>query len=161
VRELLWAAFVDDDGGFAEDDWEHAIGGIHVVAEQDGRIVAHASVVDRTLHIGDVPLHAGYVEAVATAPDQQGTGLGTRVMAEIGAVIRESYELGALGTGAHGFYERLGWQTWAGQAYLRTAAGPVRTPAEEGYIMVLRTPLTPALDDGAPISCEWRPGDVW
>jgi aminoglycoside 2'-N-acetyltransferase I len=161
VRELLWAAFDDDDGGFTEDDWSHAIGGIHVVAAQEGRIVAHASVVDRTLHIGDVPLHAGYVEAVATAPDRRGTGLGTQVMAEVGAIIRDGYELGALGTGAHGFYERLGWQTWPGQAYLRTATGTVRTPDEEGFIMVLRTPTTPPLDDAAPISCEWRVGDVW
>lgn len=161
MRELLWAAFDDDDGGFTEDDWSHAIGGIHVVAAQEGRIVAHASVVDRTLHIGDVPLHAGYVEAVATAPDRRGTGLGTQVMAEVGAIIRDGYELGALGTGAHGFYERLGWQTWPGQAYLRTATGTVRTPDEEGFIMVLRTPTTPPLDDAAPISCEWRVGDVW
>jgi len=27
--------------------------------------------------------------------------------------------------------------------------------------MVLRTPSTPALDEAAPISCDWRPGDVW
>ena len=160
MRGLLWAAFVGQEE-FTEEDWEHALGGTHVVAEDDGRIVAHASVVARTLHIGDTPLRTGYVEAVATATDQQGTGLGTRVMKEIGSVIREGFELGALGTGAHHFYERLGWETWSGRAFVRAAAGLERTPDEEGYIMVLRTPATPPLDEGAPIICDWRPGDVW
>jgi len=35
------------------------------------------------------------------------------------------------------------------------------TPDEDGYIMVLTTPTTPQLSLEAPISCEWRPGDVW
>jgi aminoglycoside 2'-N-acetyltransferase I len=35
------------------------------------------------------------------------------------------------------------------------------TPAEDGYIMVLRTPASPPLDLEAPISCDWRAGDVW
>jgi aminoglycoside 2'-N-acetyltransferase I len=75
--------------------------------------------------------------------------------------IRETFELGALGTGAHRFYERLGWQTWRGPAYLRTSEGLQRTPDEEGYILVLRTPSSPPFDLAEPISCEWRPGDVW
>ena len=99
--------------------------------------------------------------AVATAPDVQGTGLGTRVMDAVGDLIRAGFELGTLGTGAHRFYERLGWETWPGQAYVRTATGTERTPDEEGLIMILRTPTTPDLDAAAPIGCEWRPGDVW
>ena len=157
----MWAAFPPGEEGFTEEDWQHAIGGTHLILEQDGRIVAHASVVERMLHIADIPLRTGYVEAVATAPDQQGTGLGTRVMEEVGAVIRDGSELGALGTGAHRFYERLGWETWPGPAYVRTPTGLERTPDEDGYIMVLRTPSTPPLPERAPISCDWRPGDVW
>jgi aminoglycoside 2'-N-acetyltransferase I len=162
IRELLWAAFADDeDGGFTEADWDHALGGIHVIAEQEGVVVGHAAVVERTIHIGDRALRAGYVEAVATAPDRQGSGVGTRVMDKVGGIIRDGYDLGALGTGAHRFYGRLGWETWRGQAFVRTSEGPKRTPDEEGFIMVLRTPLTPDLNMTAPISCEWRPGDVW
>jgi aminoglycoside 2'-N-acetyltransferase I len=162
VRELLWAAFAaDEDGGFTEADWDHAVGGIHVLADEEGRIVAHASVVERSIHVGERPLRTGYVEAVATGPDRQGRGLGTRVMEEVGRIVREGYELGALGTGAHAFYARLGWETWPGQAFVRTPGSRERTPDEEGYIMVLRTPSTPTLDMRAPISCEWRPGDVW
>ncbi len=39
--------------------------------------------------------------------------------------------------------------------------GERRTPDDDPYIMVLRTPSSPPLDITAPISCDWRPGDVW
>ena len=122
-------------------------------------VVGHAAVVERTIHIGDRALRAGYVEAVATAPDRQGSGVGTRVMDKVGGIIRDGYDLGALGTGAHRFYGRLGWGDVAGPSvrpHVRRTRGP-----DEEFIMVLRTPLTPDLDMTAPISCEWRPGDVW
>ena len=80
---------------------------------------------------------------------------------QIDAEIVERYELGALGTGAHHFYERLGWQVWQGSLSVRTDEGDQRTPDEEGDILVLETPARPGLDVSAPLSCEWRPGDVW
>jgi aminoglycoside 2'-N-acetyltransferase I len=161
LRSLLWAAFPPGDEGFSEDDWQHGLGGRHFLIERDGRIVSHAAVVERELHVGGTPLRTGYVEAVATHPDQQRQGLGTAVMREASDHMRATFELGALGTGEHAFYERLGWATWQGRAYLRTPDGPERTPDEEGFIMVLRTPSTPALDLEASISCDWRPGDAW
>ena len=82
-------------------------------------------------------------------------------MREVDAWIDERFELGVLGTGRHAFYERLGWMTWRGQAFVRTPDGPRRTPDEEGFILVLRTPRTPPLDLDGSISCDWRPGDVW
>jgi len=36
-----------------------------------------------------------------------------------------------------------------------------RTPADDGYILVLPTPSSPHFDLTAPISCDWRRGDVW
>ena len=44
---------------------------------------------------------------------------------------------------------------------VRTPVGDRRTPDEDGGIMVLLTPTTPVIVLDAPISCEWRPGDVW
>lgn len=162
IRELLWAAFADDPhGGFTEDDWQHALGGVHFVLERNGEVLCHASVVPRELHVGGRPLRTGYVEAVATLPTRHGTGLGTLVMRAVGSHIAQTYELGALGTGSHGFYERLDWQTWRGPSSVRTSEGDRPTPDEDGYIMVLATPTSPALDLTSPISCERRPGDVW
>ena len=162
LRALLDAAFVSvDDPVFPESDWLHALGGVHFVAELDGRLVAHAAVVERELHAAMRPCRTGYVEAVATTPDLQGRGVGSVVMRSAGAHILERYELGALGTGEHAFYERLGWQTWRGPTYVRTTAGDERTIDEDGGIMVLLTPTTIDLDLTAPLSCDWRPGDVW
>jgi aminoglycoside 2'-N-acetyltransferase I len=161
IRALLDAAFGTGEDGFGDDDWAHSLGGVHVVADLDGRIVSHASVVERTLEIGERTIRTGYVEAVATAPDRQGQGLGTRVMRLVAAYIEATFELGALGTGSHHFYERLGWLTWAGPAFVRTPEGPRRTPDDEGYILVLRTPTSPPFGLAEPIRCEWRPGDVW
>jgi aminoglycoside 2'-N-acetyltransferase I len=151
----------DEDERFEDVDWDHALGGTHFVLEADGEIVSHAAVVDRELQLDGKPVRTGYVEAVGTAVDRQGAGLGSMVIADVTTYIRERFELGALGTGRHHFYERLGWLTWKGPAFVRTAEGPRRTPDEEGYILVLRTPSSPPFDLAASISCEWRPGDVW
>lgn len=162
IRAMLEAAFgPDEDEGFGEDDWGHAVGGVHFVLDVDGEVVAHASVVERELYVGGRPLRTGYVEAVATAPGRQGAGFGSMVMADINDYIRDRFELGALGTGRHHFYERLGWLTWTGPSSVRTVDGAQRTPDEDGFILVLPTPSSPPLDLTATISCEWRPGDVW
>lgn len=161
IRRLMDDAFGTGEEAFTDEDWDHAVGGVHFVLETDGNVLAHASVVRRTLHVGDIPLATGYVEAVATAPDRQGRGYGSRLMQEVGAHIREQFELGALGTGRLTFYERLGWSAWRGPSSVRVNGGERPTPDEDGYIMVLRTPSSPPLDLSAPISCEWRPGDVW
>jgi aminoglycoside 2'-N-acetyltransferase I len=162
IRDLLVRAFgSDEDEAFGEDDWDHALGGIHFVLDLDGVIVGHASVVERVLEVDGRALRTGYVEAVGVAPDRQGSGLGSQLMRDVTDWIMERYELGALGTGRHRFYERLGWRTWAGPTSVRTADGPLRTPDEDGYILVLATPTSPPLDLAAPISCDWRAGDVW
>jgi aminoglycoside 2'-N-acetyltransferase I len=162
IRALLVSAFgSDEEGRFDDDDWAHALGGVHFVLEVDGAIVSHTAVVERELHVGGRPVRTGYVEAVATAVDRQGEGFGSLVMADVTSYVRERFELGALGTGRQHFYQRLGWQIWEGQAFVRTADGPRRTPDEEGYILVLPTPSPPPLDLAESISCDWRPGDVW
>lgn len=163
IRTLMDVAFDmgEEDERFTDEDWVHALGGMHVVLDRAGLLVAHASVVERPIEIDGHVLRAGYVEAVATEPAQQGAGYGTFVMEAATEVIRASFELGMLGTGAHHFYERLGWETWTGQAFVRTTAGLARTPDEEGYLLVLRTRTSPEFDLASSISCDWRPGDVW
>jgi aminoglycoside 2'-N-acetyltransferase I len=162
IRAVLDAAFgPDEEERFTDHDWEHAIGGTHVVLEVDGAILAHASVVERELRLADVPVRTGYVEAVAVDPHAQGRGYGTAVMREVGAIIQVGFALGALGTGSFHFYERLGWRSWRGPSSVRTADGDRPTPDDDGYLMVLATPRSPVLDLDAPISCAWRSGDVW
>ena len=161
LRGLFDAAWADDPEAFTEEDWEHTVGGVHFVVEDAGAIISHASVVQRELHVADRPLVTGYVEAVATAPARRRWGLASAVMAAVNAHIDAAFELGALGTGIGGFYERLGWVMWRGPTSVRAAEGLERTPEEDGQVFVRLTPPTAQLDITAPISCEWRPGDVW
>jgi aminoglycoside 2'-N-acetyltransferase I len=159
LRSLLWRAFGDDD--FDEDDWGHALGGWHVLAEDGDQLMAHAAVVRRTLEVGGEPWDTGYVEAVATDPVSQGRGIATQVMTIVGQIISENHQLGALGTGLFHFYERLGWQRWRGPSGVRTVAGTERTSEDDGFIMVLLTEASRHLDLAGLITCDWRPGDVW
>ena len=159
MRALFAAAW--PDGDFSDDDFAHAMGGVHWLLEVDGRLLSHASVVERVLEADGVPLRTGYVEAVATQPTAEGRGYGSAVMTEAGDHIRAGYELGALGTGRISFYRRLGWEAWRGPSFVRTPDGPVRRPDDDGWILVLRTPRTPPIDLGLSLSCDWRPGDVW
>jgi aminoglycoside 2'-N-acetyltransferase I len=161
LRALFDVAWANNDGQFSEDDWRSATGGTHVLMEVEGRILSHASVVPRVLETGGHALRTGYVEAVATWPEHQRLGLASMVMRAAADVVDGS-ELGALDTGIPGFYERLGWERWEGPTAVRTERGVIRTPEDDGLVMILRTPSTPAdLDLAAPISCDWRPGDVW
>ena len=159
LRAIFEAAWRDD---FTSEDWEHMFPGVHFLLEQDGGIASHGAVVERELDTGDHELLTGWVENVATPPEFRGRGYGTTVVRAVSEHIASRYQLGGLDTGSRGFYERLGWQTWRGPTNVRTDDGLVPTPDEDGAVMVLVTPTTPNdLDLGAPISCEWRPGDAW
>jgi aminoglycoside 2'-N-acetyltransferase I len=158
--EVAWPAD-DPDEAFSEEDFEHALGGMHFLIEEDGLPVSHACVVERELHADGHPLRTGYVEAVATAPAFRRRGYATAVMRAVGEHVDRSYELGALGTGLLDFYRRLGWTVWRGPTSVRTAHGLVRTPDEDGFVLVRITPSTPPLDLAGQLSCDWRPGDVW
>lgn len=144
--------------------WDDIGPGVHVLAENPERgIVGHAAIVDRLLYPGEATLRSGYVEAVAVWPDLQGGGVGTQVMGEINRLIDEGYELGALGTGRHAFYGRLGWVPWRGPTWIRNRYGALeRSSSEDGDVMVRTTPRTPpGLDLTLPIAVDWRPGEVW
>jgi aminoglycoside 2'-N-acetyltransferase I len=161
LREMIWEAFADDPEPFTEEDWEHGLGGVHFILEEDGMMVAHASVIERELHAGGHRLRTGYVEAVATRKDLQRRGHGSQVMGEVGEYIDEEFPLGALDTGVTAFYERLGWVVWKGPTFVRTESGLVRTAEDDGNVMIRLTSTSPELDLSAPISCDWRSGDVW
>jgi aminoglycoside 2'-N-acetyltransferase I len=149
------------DGDFSADDLANAMGGVHWLAEAQGRIIGHASVVPRRLEADGVPLATGYVEAVATDPAWRYRGIASRLMEAANAEIAATFELGALSTGVPLVYARSGWEAWRGPTLVRTDAGPVRTPDDDDGVMILRTPRTPPLAGTEALSCEWRAGDVW
>nr|WP_246406867.1 GNAT family N-acetyltransferase [Modestobacter versicolor] len=159
VRGLLDAAFA---GEFADDDWSHALGGVHVLATVDGELVGHASVVVRQLVAGGRTLRTGYVEAVATAAHQRRRGVASAVMTEAERLVTGGFELGALSASeeAAALYAGRGWTAWTGPTAALTPDGVVDTP-DEG-VFVQPTPSTPAPPDTAGrLVCDWRRGDLW
>jgi aminoglycoside 2'-N-acetyltransferase I len=161
LADFRWLLEASYDEGFSDADWDHTTGGLHVWLSDAHRVISHAAVVERTLLCAGQALPVGYVEAVATSPAHRSRGYGRTVMARVGEVIRERHALGALSTGAHGFYEALGWERWRGQTFVDGPAGRHRTPDDDGGILILRTPRSPRLNLDGDIVCDWRPGDVW
>jgi aminoglycoside 2'-N-acetyltransferase I len=156
-------AFLDDafDGDFSDDDWAHACGGWHVIVPDGGLVLAHAAVVARRLDAGGRRWRAGYVEAVAAAPSRRRSGLGSEVMRTIGDLVVAHFELGALSTDVHAFYERHGWERWRGPSFVDDGTTRIRTADEDDGIMVLRHGPSAGLSLDEAITCAARPGDDW
>ena len=159
IRRMLDTAF---EGRFSDDDWEHGLGGTHAMVLDGEDVLAHASVVARTITVGSRDVRVGYVEGVGVTPAQQGRGLGSAVMVALHDVIRDRFELGMLSTGELKFYERLGWERWFGHTWTVRADGRrERTEDEDDGIMVYRTERSMDLDATTEITCEHRAGDSW
>lgn len=160
LRRLFHAAFA---GRFDDEDWHHALGGHHVVARDGatGVIIGHASVVPRDLQAGAENLHTGYVEAVSTLPVRQRQGVGRTVMEEVSTILRQRFEMGALATGTHDFYRRLGWEQWLGPTSAYDEEGHYPTPNGDGAIMVLRFGPSTDVDLSSPLSAPVRAGGHW
>jgi aminoglycoside 2'-N-acetyltransferase I len=158
VRSLMDVAF---GGEFDHDDWEHALGGLHVLIHERGGLAGHASVVQRRLVAGGRTLRCGYLEAMAVAPELRRRGIGTALMLVCNRIIRGGYHLGALGATDEGapLYVASGWTRWEGRLSAITPEGVVRTPEEEGHVYVLEADVP--LDVTVELTCDWREGDVW
>jgi aminoglycoside 2'-N-acetyltransferase I len=158
LRRFLDEAFA---GAFSDDDWEHALGGVHVLGREAGALVAHASVVERRLSLDGRALRAGYVEAVAVRADRRRRGYGRTVMEAIGEMLVGPYELGALSAGgdAARLYRSLGWRRWEGRTWVDGPDGLERTPEDDDGVHVLPLATEPVLT--GDLVCDWRAGDVW
>ncbi|MEU4692930.1 GNAT family N-acetyltransferase [Actinoplanes sp. NPDC023714] len=156
LRDLLDLAF---DGGFADEDWDHALGGLHLTVHEGGRPIAHAAVVQRRLLLDGRTLRCGYVEAVAVHPGHRRRGLGGAVMAAAERVVDRAHHLGALSASDDGLalYRARGWRLWDGPTAVLAPSGVTLTPEDDGSV------FTWGLSGGGsgPLVCDWRDGDVW
>jgi aminoglycoside 2'-N-acetyltransferase I len=158
ARDLVLDVFAPD---IEPEDWDHALGGLHVLVHEDDALVGHAAVVLRRLVHAGRALRCGYVEGVAVRADARRRGHGGALMTAVGDILRGGYELGALAATdeAVSLYERHGWERWRGQLSALTPVGVVPTPEDEGGVFVL--PVAVPLALGGPLVCDWRDGDVW
>ncbi|WP_250035428.1 GNAT family N-acetyltransferase [Paractinoplanes maris] len=160
IRHLLDVAFL---GNFSDDDWDHSLGGLHFLVEEQGTIVAHAAVVQRSFLHGDRTWRCGYVEAVAVHPDRRGQGFAADVMDAAEDIIDRSYDVGALSASAagRGLYVARGWLPWLGRTAVLAPAGLTSTPEDDGSTFVRFLADGPHLDRAGTLACDFRNGDVW
>ncbi|HEY3001365.1 MAG TPA: GNAT family N-acetyltransferase [Kribbellaceae bacterium] len=158
VRALLEGVF---DGDFSDEDWDHSLGGIHAMVWDKGELVGHGCVVQRRLLYDGRALRAGYVEGVGVRADRRRHGYASAMMTELEQVIRDAYDVGALSVteDSEPLYAARGWQLWRGPSSALTPDGVVPTPDDDGGIYVL--PLNLPLDVMAPLTCDYRNGDLW
>lgn len=160
IRRLLGRAF---NGRFDDADWNHALGGLHVLLTEDDRIVGHAAVVQRRVVHDGRSIRTGYVEAVAVEADRRGRGHAAAIMGEAENIIRAAYDLGALSAcrGVDGFYLARGWLPWRGVTGVLTPAGITRTPDDDDSTFVLPVPPAAQIRVTGMLACDWRDGDAW
>ncbi|MFJ6699143.1 GNAT family N-acetyltransferase [Streptomyces sp. NPDC091272] len=159
LRGLLDTAF---DGGFADEDWDHSLGGMHALISEEGELIAHGSLIQRrVLHRGH-SLRVGYVEAVAVRPDRRRRGLGGRIMAALEEIVDGAYLFGALSASASGaaLYAGRGWQVWPGGLAALGPEGVVPLPDEEGSTYVRPAAGRNLPDPQSALYFDWRNGDV-
>jgi aminoglycoside 2'-N-acetyltransferase I len=158
ARELLDAAF---EGDYDDQDWEHGLGGMHVLVSDERGLAAHGSVIQRRVRYRKRWLRVGYVEAVGVRADVRRQGLGGRVMAELERIIDGAYDLGALSASDEGaaLYGARGWQLWAGRVCALGPHGVVRLRDDEDCTFVLPSAAGP-LDPKRKLVFDWRDGDV-
>ncbi|OKI08048.1 aminoglycoside 2'-N-acetyltransferase [Streptomyces sp. CB02923] len=158
AKALLQDAFAGD---MSEEDWDHALGGMHALVWEGAELIGHASVVQRRMLHAGRSLRCGYVEGVGVRADRRRRGHGAAMMTALEQVIHNAYDLGALSASADAvpFYTARGWQLWQGPSAVLSPTGLQHTKDEDGAIYVLQgnTPLN--LKD--QLACDWRDGDVW
>ncbi|MFI8292372.1 GNAT family N-acetyltransferase [Streptomyces sp. NPDC085614] len=159
VRGMLDDAF---DGDFSDEDWDHALGGVHAWIEDGRGVVAHGSVVMRRVRYRGRSYRVGYVEGVAVRADRRRKGLGGAVMAELERVIDGTYPFGALSASDEGaaLYRARGWEVWGGRIQVLGPDGVVDLPEEAGstFLRPAAGGVLPA--PAAPLVFDWRDGDV-
>ncbi len=158
ARDLLDGVF---DGDLGDQDWEHALGGVHALMWEGAELIGHASLIQRRLLHGGRALRTGYVEGVGVRADRRRRGHAAAMMTELERVIRAAYDVGALGATdeAAALYVGRGWELWQGPLSALTPTGVQRTPEEDDCVYVL--PVSVPLVLSGELTCDWRDGDVW
>lgn len=158
VRELLDVAF---ERLFTEDDWQHALGGLHVLAERDGEVLGHVALVQRSFVCDERPLRVGYVEGLAVHPRERRRGVASSLMERAEALLIRAFELGALSATelSASLYDQRGWLLWRGPLGTFSPDGALATPDESGGIYVFPVRFEPVLS--GRLLADYRSGDVW
>ncbi len=158
IYTLLYQSF---DYDFSRDDFQHALGGMHILAYDQKHVVGHVSIVQRNMALGHHPVTVGYVEAMAVLESYRRQGIGRQLMQETNKIIENCYQLGLLSASEEGFplYQSAGWHVWEGKLYELKQGSYIHSIDEEGGVLGWTKDKT--IDFSQPLYCDFRSGDQW
>ncbi len=141
LMDRVWPWFRDTHDRAARRGLRWAECSTPFVHREEGKVVAHAGVLELPLVIEGRPVRAAGVHAVATDPAHRGRGHMKRVVEAALAFVDERYELAVLTAGEAELYTRFGFRVVpehrfvGGKPGIATAASRVaraKTPATPG-----------------------------
>ena len=162
IRALLWAAFPVGEA-ITEDDWLHALEWRPFVLDLDEEIVAHASVMERDLHVADVSVRTGTSRPSPSSRHASGSDSARRscVRSTSTSAVATSWVPSApVATGSTSdSAARTAGADHRSSAPRTAPSGARRT---HGYILVRDdADVAAARLRRGRSAAEWRPGDSW
>ncbi|MEX2081106.1 MAG: GNAT family N-acetyltransferase [Dehalococcoidia bacterium] len=102
----------------------------HFYSRTGTTLAGHVSVFPREFSVaGGPPFPVAFLEDVATHPQHEGEGLGSRLVEAASRWAKlNGYGLCGLSTGIPQFYERLGWVSWRGRVHYTGPDGALVGP---------------------------------
>lgn len=162
IKKSKIRSFLEEVFGpsYSEDHWNSCQGGIHTIAQFDGKIIGHTALIPRSVIIDNIEHPVKYVEAVAVDTSSRNIGLGKAMLQRLNSQLELSSSFALLTTTSPRFYQKLGWSNWIGRSWTHTDTQRKVPPGTHGQIMYF-APTIGKLSPQLPISINWRPGDIW
>lgn len=152
IRALLCEAFPKDVAVYTHTRaWHDSGPAFSLVLEDQGRILAHAGVVDRTVTFGGTPLRAAGVQNVCVVPEKRGSGLGNAaVLAGMAEAEKRGFDIGLLFCkhALEKMYASIGWISLAGRDVVRVDEGR-EVPLPETSMAMYKAIAARLLPEGA------------
>lgn len=137
-KEALYDLLIEGfEGDFSHDDFAHTLGGMHVMAFDQQKLVGHVAIIQRHMALDNTPISVGYVEAMVVEQSYRRQGIGRQLMLQTNKIIASCYQLGLLSASDDGqkLYHSVGWQIWKGKLFELKQGSYIRSIEEEGGVM--------------------------
>nr|ELR5114236.1 GNAT family N-acetyltransferase [Providencia stuartii]ELR5115371.1 GNAT family N-acetyltransferase [Providencia stuartii] len=161
-KEMLFSLLVEGfDNDFSDDDFQHTLGGMHVIAYDQQKMIGHVAIIQRYMAMNNEPISVGYVEAMVVEQTYRRQGIGTHLMQHTNEIISSCYQLGLLSASEEGqqLYSSVGWKVWKGSLFELKQRQYMRSIEEEGGVMGWSA--NESIDFTASLYCDFRGGDQW